>query len=163
MTQMHTEASPGAAPGSIPPGGPSAGSNPPGETHAAAGQARDEARRLADEAQRRGAALFEGQRQAAAEEIGGMAGALRKAAHQLDAERRPSTASLAGRAADSLDRLATGLRERDLRALAGQAEGYARQHPGLFFAGSVAAGLLLARFLKSSAEHPATGRPGAVH
>jgi hypothetical protein len=156
MTHIYTEANPGAAPGASHAGGPSAGSAPQGE-------ARDEARRLADEAQRRGAALFEGQRHAAADEIGGMAGALRKAASQLDAERRPSTASLAGRAADSLDRLASGLREHDLRALAGQAEGYARQHPGLFFAGSVAAGLLLARLLKSSAEHPGTGRPGAVH
>jgi hypothetical protein len=119
-----------------------------------AGEVKQEAQRLTEEAKQRSKALFEGQRRAAADEIGGMVNALRKTAHDLDTEHRASTANLVGRAADSLDRIAGTLRERDFRALIGQMEGYARQHPGVFFGGSVIAGLLLARFLKSSGEYP---------
>jgi hypothetical protein len=117
-----------------------------------AGEVKQEAQRMTEEAKQRGKALFEGQRRAAADEIGGVVNALRKTANDLDMEHRASTATLIGRAADSLDRVAGTLRERDFRTLIGQVEGYARQHPGMFFGGSVIAGLLLARFLKSSAE-----------
>jgi hypothetical protein len=116
------------------------------------GEVKQEVQRLTEEARQRGQALFEGQRLAAADEIGGMVSALRKTAHELEEEHRPSTANLMGRAAESLDRVAGTLRDRDFRALFGQVENYARQHPGMFFGGSVIAGLLLARFLKSSSE-----------
>lgn len=129
------------------------------------GEMKEEAQRLAGEAKQRGQALFEGQRRAAADEIGGMVEALRKTAHELDQEQRPSTANLVNRAAESMDRLATNIRDQDFRALYGKAEGYARQHPGLFFGGSLVAGLVMARFLKSSSEgrqrgssHASTGR-----
>lgn len=116
------------------------------------GEVKQEVQHLTEEAKQRGQALFEGQRRAAADEIGGMVSALRKTAHELDQEHRPSTANLVGRAAESLDRVAGTLREKDLRTLYGQVEDYARQHPGMFFGGSIIAGLLLARFLKSSSE-----------
>jgi hypothetical protein len=117
------------------------------------GEMKEEARRLAGEAKQRGQALFEGQRRAAADEIGGMVEALRKTARELDQEQRPSTANLVGRAAETMDRLASNLRDQDFRALYGRVEGYARQHPGLFFGGSLVAGLVMARFLKSSSEN----------
>lgn len=116
------------------------------------GELKQEMLRLKEDAQHRGKALFEGQRRAAADEIGGMVEALRKTAHELDEEHRVSTANLVGRTADSLDRVAKTLRDQDFRTLVRQVEGYARQHPGIFFGGSIIAGLLLARFLKSSSE-----------
>lgn len=122
------------------------------EAQQAAGEMKQEMQHLTQEAKERGKALFEGQRRAAADEIGGMVNALRKTQQELDREQKPSTSELVGRAANALDRVAGTLRNQDFRALFGQVEGYARQHPGIFFGGSVVAGLLLARFLKSSAE-----------
>lgn len=128
------------------------------EAEQAAGEMKQEMQHLTQEAKERGKALFEGQRRAAADEIGGMVNALRRTQQELDQEQKPSTSELVGRAANALDRVAGTLRNQDFRALFGQVEGYARQHPGMFFGGSVVAGLLLARFLKSSAE----GQPYAA-
>lgn len=91
-----------------------------------------------------------------------MADALRRTAQNLDSEQRPTSAQWVGRAADSLDRIA--LSPQDARALLGQVEDYARQHPGLFFGGSVAAGVVLARFLKATARAsaPNPARPSAA-
>jgi hypothetical protein len=136
------------------------GSRTEQEARETAGELKEEARRLAEEAKHRGQALFEGQRLAAADEIGGMVDALRKTAHDLEGEQRRSTANFAYRAAESLDRLAGTLRNRDLRSLIGQGEAYARRHPGMFFGGSVITGLLLARFLKSSSERAGYGASG---
>jgi hypothetical protein len=122
------------------------------EAREAAGEMKQEMQHLTQEARERGKALFEGQRRAAADEIGGMVQALRKTQQELDREDKPSTSELVGRAASALDRVAGTLRNQDFRGLVGQVESYARQHPGMFFGGSVVAGLLLARFLKSSAE-----------
>ncbi len=113
---------------------------------------KQEAQRITAEAKQRGQALFDSQKHAAADEIGNMALALRRTAQELNQEQQPSTAKLATRAADSLERLAGTLRDKDLRTVFSQLEHYAREHPGMFFGGSVVAGLLLARFLKSSAE-----------
>lgn len=116
-----------------------------------------EAQRLADPAKLHGTALFESQRQAAATEIGSMVDALRHASRALGAGQHDTTAQLAERAADSLDRFATTLRERDLHALLDPVESYARRHPGLFFGGSVALGVVLAQLLKSQADAPESG------
>ncbi|WP_176225426.1 hypothetical protein [Methylomagnum ishizawai] len=93
-----------------------------------------------------------------------MADALRRTAQNLDSEQRPASAQWVGRAADSLDRIAGNLSPQDARALLGQVEDYARQHPGLFFGGSVAAGVVLARFLKATARAsaPNPARPSAA-
>ena len=132
------------------------------EVQRTAGEMKQEMQHLTEEAKERGRALFEGQRRAAADEIGGMVEALRRTQYGLDQEQKPSTAELVGRAANTLDRLAGSLRTQDFRSLFGEVEGYARQHPGNFFGGSVAARLLLARFLKSSPEgQPYASRHGS--
>lgn len=67
---------------------------------------------------------------------------------------REQSASIAGytdKAAERLAELATGLRDRDVAELADDVAAFARQHPGAFVAGGLAAGILAARFLKSSA------------
>jgi len=47
---------------------------------------------------------------------------------------------------------ASHFKEKDLGDLVHDAEGFARRHPDLFLGGSLIAGVLVARFLKSSAE-----------
>jgi hypothetical protein len=137
------------------------------EARATAGEIKQEMQNLKEEAKQRGKTLVENQREAAAGELRGMVEALRRTAREMDQQDRHTTAGYINRAATTLDRVAGSLRDQDLRSLAGQVQGYARQHPGLFFGGSVLVGFLLARFLKSSAgsaefgqDYPSGYRPG---
>lgn len=107
-------------------------------------------RQLADEVKQRGATLWQNQRRAAADEVSQMVQALRQTAHELGTDERSTTAQLAERAANSLDYVATTLRDRDLGELVAPVRDYARRHPGLFFGGSVALGLVLTQMLKGS-------------
>ncbi len=63
-------------------------------------------------------------------------------------------------AADQLDRFAATVRERDISELTEDVRGLARRQPAAFVAVGFAAGLLAARFLKSSAaDRTAARRP----
>ena len=55
------------------------------------------------------------------------------------------------KAADGLERFSARLRERDISAVLGDVQRFARSQPALFVGAAFAAGLLGARFLKSSA------------
>ena len=88
------------------------------------------------------------QKTAGADQLAGIAKAVQSAASDLQ-DKSPQVARLVGDAASSVDRFATDLRSRDIRDVLDQVTGFARQQPVAFFAGSVLAGLLLARFLKS--------------
>lgn len=65
---------------------------------------------------------------------------------------RPNIQAFVDNAADGLDQLASGLRERSFAELYGDAEAYARRSPVVVGAVAVAAGFLLARFIKASAD-----------
>ncbi|BBA36747.1 uncharacterized protein sS8_4824 [Methylocaldum marinum] len=126
------------------------------EAKQAAGEMKHEMQRLKDEARQRGESLLKGQRDAAASEIGGMAEALHKAAQQLNQQEQSTTARYVDRAAEALDKMVYTLREGDLRSMVKKTEDFARRNPGIFFGGSVLVGLMLTRFLKSSAERRET-------
>ncbi|HZM37215.1 MAG TPA: hypothetical protein VFC18_22345 [Burkholderiales bacterium] len=82
--------------------------------------------------------------------VGEFAGALRNAAKQIDGGQHPTTARLATEAADALERMSSSLRSKDLDAMLGETERFARSQPALFLGAAVAAGFLAVRFLKSS-------------
>jgi hypothetical protein len=63
-------------------------------------------------------------------------------------------------AASRLEQLASDLRSRDVGELALQVGEFARKRPAAFVGASLAAGILAARFLKSSAEEPRSGERG---
>lgn len=66
-------------------------------------------------------------------------------------------AEYADQAAGRIDQIAAGMRERDVTDLADDLRGLARRRPGMFAAAGFAAGLVAARFFKSSAaeqSHP---------
>lgn len=133
----------------------------PSEARQASDAVRREVRQLASEAKQHGQSLFEGQRKAAAEDLGEMAQALKRAAQQLHEQQRAATASYAERAAAALESAAGTLREGDFQSLVKKTEDFARRYPGAFLGGSVLAGLLLSRFLKSSAApEPSATSPG---
>lgn len=124
------------------------------------GEAREkvqhEAHRAAEEARERGKSFFESQKRLAAEEVEGMANALRQTAHQLEDQHQESIANYTSRAAESLDSISKAIRDKDLNSLVRQAEDFGRRQPGIFLGSAVAVGFFLARFLKSSAERRET-------
>jgi hypothetical protein len=90
----------------------------------------------------------------AADRLAAVANAVREAARSLQQQDPGGLARHADTAARQIERASGYLRERDLRGLARETEELARRRPELFLAGSVLAGLALARLLKSSARRP---------
>ena len=76
-------------------------------------------------------------------------------------ENEPTIADLANRLAGTVGNLATRLRDGSIDDLVDDTREFARQNPALFIAGGIAAGLVLARFVKASAHRAerATGIP----
>jgi hypothetical protein len=107
---------------------------------AAAGTAKERARRIAEQ-----------QKQAGADQIGGVARAIDGAASEIEQE-LPHAAGFIHDAAAKLEGAAASLRERSVDDLIRSLNNFARRQPAAFFGGAVLAGFALSRFLKSSAE-----------
>ena len=67
-------------------------------------------------------------------------------------ENEPTIAELANRLAGTVGNFATRLRDGSIDDLVDDARVFARRNPGLFIAAGVAAGFVLARFVKASAQ-----------
>lgn len=100
----------------------------------------------------------EAQRQRAAEAVGGMAGALHRAADDLKSENE-SMGRYTNMAAERLDEVASYLRDTDWNSVIDGAEDFARRQPYWFIGGAMAAGFLVARTIKNAGE---TRRQGSV-
>jgi hypothetical protein len=93
--------------------------------------------------------------------LGNVAESVRRASEPLRAEPFPALGGLAENAARRIERVADGLRERELDELAEDVRGFARHRPGAFIGAGLAAGLIAGRFLRSSgpvAPERKTGR-----
>jgi hypothetical protein len=101
--------------------------------------------------------VAEQQKQAGAEQIGGVARAVHGAARELE-QKMPQAAGFVHDAAARLEGAAASLRERSVDDLIRSLNNFARSQPAAFFGGAVLAGFALSRFLKSSAE-PGDERP----
>jgi len=104
---------------------------------------------LRDARDRAGSSFTQG-RQQAADQLGGIGGALHRTSETLRGEDQARFADVADNVAQRIDRMADYLRESDGRAIARDIEGLARRQPALVFAGAFAIGVLAARFFKSS-------------
>ncbi|MCZ8096362.1 MAG: hypothetical protein O9972_00435, partial [Burkholderiales bacterium] len=104
-------------------------------------------------------------RDAAKETIDSMAKALRATARQLEDDEPAAARHDVGDAPERLQSLGWQLRETDVDALIHDAQDLGRRAPGMFFARSVVAGVLPARFLKASPELRRDDRrdPGEAH
>jgi hypothetical protein len=132
-------------------------------------QTKDEVRHLADDAKREASrmadqagdlvqGLVSKQKDQAADKLGGVAGALRDVGNRLqEQDGATGVGQYATRAADQVDRLSRYLRDRDLNTFFRDTETFARRHPDVFLGGTFVAGLLLARFLKSSSDRSFDG------
>jgi hypothetical protein len=97
----------------------------------------------------------EKQKQAGAEQIGGVARAVHGVAAGLENE-LPFAAPYVREAAAKLESASDALKQKSVDDLAKSIGDFARAQPVAFLGGAVLAGFVLARFLKSSAEPAAT-------
>jgi hypothetical protein len=105
---------------------------------------------LVESAKDQAAGAAEEQKEAARGQLSTVAGALREVAHKLEQDDASAVGAYASGAADQVDRVARYLKGKDLATLTRETETFARRHPELFLGGAFVAGLLAARFLKSS-------------
>jgi len=114
------------------------------------GPVSESARGLTDRLRTDGRQQLENRKRVAAEQIEEVAHALSRAGEQL--ENQPTLAGYASHIATSVSNLATRLRDGSIEDLIDDTRQLARRNPGLFILGSFAAGVALARFLKSSEQ-----------
>jgi hypothetical protein len=110
---------------------------------------RQRATSLADEARTESKQALARQKDAAAGQADSVASALRSAAADLDRD-EPQASRFVAYAAERLEAFGRQVRDKDIDSLITDAERLGRRSPAAFFAGSVALGFLLSRFLKSS-------------
>ena len=107
-----------------------------------------QARGVAAEAVEQGRSMLSRQKEAAADQV---AQAVRSSADHLQGD-AADTGRYVEMAAARLESFGRQLREKDFNALIGDVQQMARHSPAAFFGGSVLAGFLLARFVKSSSS-----------
>ena len=95
--------------------------------------------------------VAEQQKQAGADQIGGVARAVHGAAREIE-HKMPQAAGLIHDAATRLEGAAASLRDRSVDDLLRSLNDFARSQPAAFFGSAVLAGFALSRFLKSSAQ-----------
>jgi len=93
------------------------------------------------------------QKDRASEGLTKLATAVRGTSQPFRDQKQDAIAEYVDKAATQIDRLASRIRERDLGSMVQDAERFARQRPALFASVAFTAGVLAARFLKSSAPH----------
>jgi hypothetical protein len=142
------------------------GDDRPGELGNRARETLDEARQqaagLAGRVKDEGKAALSQQKEGAAEQVTGVADALRTTADELNRS-NPQMGRFVSYAAERLEGFGTQLRNRDLDSLIDDATRWGRESPTALFAGSMALGFLLSRFLKSSASTPRHGTSDEMH
>lgn len=104
-----------------------------------------------DEALSRGKGIIEGQKNTASETAHRIASALENVASDLEND-QPQVASVFRDGARALDNFSRTLHDRDTEGLLRQAQDFARRQPALVIGGTIAAGFLLSRILKSSPQ-----------
>lgn len=117
-----------------------------------AGEAKQYAGDMANRAKDKGRSVFSEKKDSAIGQMDTVAQALRTTAQQIQEGGQPQVARYIGMAADQVESIGGRLREKDLDTLIDDAQNMARRSPGVFLAGTVVAGFLIARFLKSSAD-----------
>lgn len=110
-------------------------------------------RQAAGEAQVQAQSRLERGKQDAASTLGSVASRLRESGSQL---RSTDAEDFAGeyveRAAQQIERFSQYVQRADFREMVDEVEAFARRRPALFIGSAFAAGILAARFLKSSRE-----------
>jgi hypothetical protein len=107
------------------------------------------AKGLASQAGEKLLSSVEEQKVAGADFVSGVAGAIRRAASELD-NHVPQAAEYIRLAADRIDSVSDAFRRRDLNQLVTDLQGFARRQPTAFLGAAALAGFAVVRFLKTS-------------
>ena len=131
------------------------------EVQRLAAEAREETARVASQARDQASQLASRATEQTAQRLGSLASALRQAAQQLDDDDAAGFGRYAGVAADQVEKASGYLSGKDLGELVRDTQTFARRHPDLFLGGAFVAGVMLARFIKSSTPGDGSG-PGGM-
>ncbi len=128
------------------------------DVRAAAQSVKSSAADMLDDAKQGAQSKLNAQKDVAADGIDSVADALRNAANGSDKSGQrtgnDAIASLAGSAADGLERLSGTLRNKDVGAMVRDAESFARNQPMAFFGLALVTGFLAVRFMKAGDSPP---------
>jgi len=84
--------------------------------------------------------------------------AIRRAADDLEQREQPQIANIARSVATGIEDFSDAIGRRNFQDMMGDVQKFVRNHPTAVFGGAVLAGLAIARFAKSSSQHPSTHR-----
>ena len=121
---------------------------------------KESARELASDATDRMRAAVADQKLAGADYVGNFAEIVRRASHEFDGQ-MPQAGQYIRKAAEQINGVSDALRSRDLSALVGDVQHFARQQPAAFFGAAVLAGFAAVRFFKSAPESGSRSDGGA--
>jgi hypothetical protein len=121
----------------------------------------ESAKGLASQAGEKLLSSVEEQKAAGADFVGGIAGAIRRAANEFDKD-VPQAAQYIRRAADQIGTVSDAFRRRDLSQLVADVQGFARKQPTAFLGAAVLAGFAVVRFLKTSTAGATAGNTQAT-
>jgi hypothetical protein len=119
----------------------------------------ESAKDLASHAGEKLLSSVEEQKAAGADFVGGVAGAIRRAANEFDKD-VPQAAQYFRLAADQIGTVSDAFRRRDLNQLVADVQGFARRQPTAFLGAAVLAGFAAIRFLKTSTAASASQSQG---
>jgi hypothetical protein len=97
------------------------------------------------------------QKARASDTLGSLAGAVRGMTEPLRDGGQSAVADYVNKAADGMERWASTLRHKDIEDAARAVQQFARRQPALFLGAAFTAGMLAARFLKSTSSDQRTG------
>lgn len=126
-----------------------------------AGQAGQEAMKVAEQARHQGVSMLSKQKDQASEALRATSKAVEEMGHRLEQEGQGTVAQFATMAAQQVNQFSEFLGSRDIEDLFRELERTARRQPAYFLGGAFVLGLLGARFLKSSQSHHTEGRMGS--
>lgn len=118
------------------------------------------ARGLMDRVREGATAQLSSQKERATDGLGSLAQAVRQSTQPFRDQKQDVIAQYIERAADQLEGFSARLRDRDINDLVGDVQQFARRQPAMFIGAAFAAGVLAARFLKSSGGNRGY-RPGS--
>ncbi|MCS2608465.1 hypothetical protein [Halomonas dongshanensis] len=116
-------------------------------------QGREAAHDIHEAASQQAEHVYDHQRQVFAQQATTFTKVMNKTADEFESQHQPFFSQQARRMAKYADSVSHQLRDKDLKRICHDAQDYSRREPALFIGGMMAAGFLVARFLRSSQHH----------
>lgn len=129
-----------------------------GESRKAGQEVKKTGEEVIGKAKSRAKSLFADRKADAADMAGTVSEALRNTSKNLKNRKKDNAARFVDDTADQADRLSGYFRDKDVDQIIDEAEDMVRSRPGLMIGGALAAGFVLARFLKSESPESRHGK-----